>query len=254
MISRNFNRLKTPFNPYTNQFHPKYIEYFNNMNKSNNNLKENENQLNQKKYYAHRPNLYRSFIKSSAPYHNYKYLVNKNSFLGPYNDLSQKEYHPFIAKEDLNQDINDNKKIVNKNLQSPHYQNSNSLPQLSRNISYDNYRYNNLNMNKNWDNTFSRTNYFQNNQNFGNYRGFKTSKSFRLGNDGKIIYTLKKMIENKGNLRYPNKKKDDYKKCRFINSCFSFRPRTKNRFHKTQIFNLCKPFLVDEFQEFPEEK
>ena len=247
MISRNFKRLKTPNNLYTNQFHPKYIDYFNPLNKSNNNFRENVNQPNQKKFYIHRPNIYRSFIKSSAPYNNYKNPINRNAFLAPYNNGLQKEFHPFMPKEDLGQDINENLKINYKNEQQIDCQNNNSLPQLSPKISYENYRYNNLNMNKNWDNVFSRT-YFQKNPNFENYHGFKTSKSFRLSNDGKIIYTLKKIIGNK------DTKCDEHKKCRFINSCFSFRPRTKNRFHKTQIFNLCKPFLVDEFQEFPEEK
>ena len=33
---------------------------------------------------------------------------------------------------------------------------------------------------------------------------------------------------------------------------FSFRPKMNKRFHRTQIFDHCKPFLCDEFQEFPD--
>lgn len=254
MISRS-NALKTPNNLDSNKFQTKYMDYFNPLNKSNNNFRDIASLSNQKKYLAHQPNLYRSFMKSSTPYNFNKKTVYKNAFLGPYNDGLQNQINPYMPKRDLNQNINENNQIIYKNKKPSYYENSKSLPQLSRNANYQNYRYNNnLNNSNNWDYRFNRTNYFQEKPSFVNQQGFKSSKSFRISNDGKIIYTLKKMIENKDNLRYKDNKSYNYKKCRFINSCFSFRPRTKNRFHKTQIFNLCKPYLTDEFQEFPEDK
>jgi hypothetical protein len=258
MSSRNFIRLQTPTNYNNNQFRSKHNEVFSPMRKQKNSFGEYMNLNKKDKFVLKGPNYYRSFINSSAPFNYFKNPVDKSTFLVSYNGGPKNQLHTYVTREDLKPDFDENKEFVYKNVKPCIYQPKNKIPKLSRNLSYgENYnraRYNGM------SNSFKNIEYLPENRLNRNISGFMSSKPLRMSKDGKIIFTLKKFNENKfplnNNLRYEKKENESEKimkiKPRFINSCFSFRPRIVKRFHKTQIFNLCKPFLVDEFQEFPD--
>jgi hypothetical protein len=80
--------------------------------------------------------------------------------------------------------------------------------------------------------------------------------------NGKIIYKLKRVFNDgnynyneynnfNNNLRYGDSNYDDqFERIKFSSTDSKFFPRIDRKFHKSQIFNLYKPFLVDEFQEY----
>lgn len=260
MESRNYIRLQTPKNYNNNQFRSKYKEVFTPMKKQQNNYGDYLNLSKKDKFIFHRPNYYRSFINSSAPFNYYKNPKDKNTFLISYNGGPKKQLHTYITKEDLKEDFHENKDFIHKNINPSIYQIKNKFPKLSRNKSFN--ENNDKRGNNYMSNTFNKIEYLPENHFNRDVSGFRSSKAFRMSKDGKIILTLKKFNDNKynlnNNLRYEKNENENEEvknmkiKPRFINSCFSFRPRINKRFHKTQIFNLCKPFLVDEFQEFPQ--
>ena len=68
---------------------------------------------------------------------------------------------------------------------------------------------------------------------------------------------MKKYIEGNNNEEHKNEGNYEENNMDNINrygysACYGFRRKMNKRFHRTQIFDHCKPFLCDEFQEFPD--
>ena len=246
MASRNYIRIKTTNNIHNIPFGPDHIYSFNSLKKAKNNFLHNKPLQIQNKIIYHRPNLYRSFGNYSSPFIYNQNSQNKNNFLINYNGGPQNKLYSF-AKENFQKNLNNKEEIIFENLKPCGCRYKSSINKLNKNLT-------NVGINTNKNCYFPDKNFTR------NFNGLKTAKAFRFSKDGKIIYTLKKFKENNNeiikNLRYENKMNNeneyDKKCCRFYNSCFCFRPKQNKKFHKTQIFNLCKPFLVDDFQEFPD--
>ena len=266
MTSRNFIRLKTPTNKSKINFRSDCMDEHNPLKKSkNNNFRNNYNLLSKKKKYNfifQRPNIYRSFINASAPFNYSKNPYDKNRYLICFNGGPQKQINSILKREDLDPEYN-NEEIVYRNLKQYGFTTNVPIPKLKRNLSHDNFKNKNLNINKNQFNTFNKINYLPKtplSRNTKNICGFLTSRNLRKSKDGKIIYTLKKYVDENNygfnkNIRYEDKKNDE-KNTEMRNifnfSIYGFRPNMNKRFHKTQIFDHCKPYLTDEFQEFPD--
>lgn len=268
MASRNFIRLKTPINKNKINFPPDFMNAFSPSKKPNNNFRQNHYLLSKKKKYNFifkRPNIYRSFINASAPFNYSKNPYDKNSYLICFNGGPQKQINSIIKREDLDPEYN-NEEIIYRSLKQFGFIQNPSIPKLTRNLSHDNFINNNININKNKFNTLKKINYLPKNslsRNTRNLNGFLTSRNLRKSKDGKIIYTLRKYVEGNNdelnnNLRNEDNKIEERKneniktRNRFNYSIYGFRPNINKRFHKTQIFDHCKPYLTDEFQEFPD--
>ena len=258
MTSRNFIRLKTPISLHKSNSQLQNMDLISPVKKTKNAFRNFQNLRQKNKFIFYRPNLYRSFIYSSAPFNYYKNPVDKNSFLVCFNGGPQKLIKSFVKRQDLNQENNNNKEPIYKSIKpcgclSKHI--------ISRNLSCDNFRYdNNMNSNKNQYSTFNKITNLPKNPLSRNKRAFSgllTSKSYRRSNDGKHIYLLKKYIEGNNNEEHKNEGNYEENNMDNINrygysACYGFRPKMNKRFHRTQIFDHCKPFLCDEFQEFPD--
>ena len=91
-------------------------------------------------------------------------------------------------------------------------------------------------------------------------KNFPVINGRAFGNKFKIVHNHKTISNPRNQERclknkLINCKTDD--KNKMINILFANNtkivfifPKQRTNFHKTQIFNLCKPFLVDEFKEF----
>lgn len=280
MSSKNFDHLKTPNNMSKTNFNSKYYNELNTSEKIKNSYSQYPYLSLKKKFNFRRLNLYRSFLNSSAPFNYYKNPADKNTFLICYNGGPQNQIHSFITREDLKQESNNNNKKIIYSLKSCGCPSKQPIRKVSKNLSYieknGNYEYNKVNMENNKFNTFKKINYFPKKLLFkkaGNSKGFLTSnRPFMMRKDGNIIrnkeiyndknnnYEERKIFSHekvfgrfKDNNNYENNGKKDIKIIHRANSSlYGFRPRANNIFHKSQIFNHCKPFLVDDFHEFPD--
>lgn len=262
MTSRNFIRLKAPINLHKSNSQSQNIDLFSPLKNKNNAFRNFQNIRPKNKYVFYRPNLYRSFLYSSAPFNYYKNPVDKNSYIVCFNGGPQKLVNSSVKIQDESQEKN--KEPIYKSIKPCGCQSKNIKYQLSRNLSCDNFRYNNnifnnINSNKNQFNTFNKINNLPKNplsRNKKPFNGYLTSKSYRKSNDGKHIYILKKFIEGSNKEEHKNegynvKNMDDINRYGY-SPCYGFRPKMNKRFHRTQIFDHFKPFLCDEFQEFPD--
>ena len=274
MSNQNFILKKTPKNIST-YFYPEYNDNHSKMPK--NMFREYSNFSHKKKLFPYKSNINPSFKNSYAPYLYYKNPADKNTFLVNYNGGPQKQLFPYLTRDELPHILNNEETNYGINNQYG-YLSKNSKPRLSRNLSqYDNLmynqNYNNPRVSNNQYNSFYKKIYSAtpNKRNIRNFRGL-TPEPIREKKNGKIIYRLKKSYNEEGdsneynefdiidNLRYEDNRIKFKKKIsgnginmkKFSSTYFNFRPRLDKRFHKSQIFNNCKPFLVDQFQAFHE--
>ena len=262
MTSKNTIRLRTPSNMH-NQFNSEFKETFNLSKKPKNMFREYSNLSQKKINFYNKPNMYRSFINPSAPFNYYNNPANKNSFLVRYNGGPQKQFQSFIKKDDSKAHFQD-KQIIYRNNKPYGNLSKYYMPKLSRSLSCNDYFKNNdMNKTNNHYYNYNNENLAPSNNGLRTFKKYITPNHIRMTKDGKIVLTLKKFRnennhEDNNNFRYENQnnydnnEKNDKGRNTFYSSFYCFRPRHFNFFHKTQIFNLCKPFLADEFQEFPD--
>ena len=265
-------RLKSPTNKNNINFRSDFMDSFSPLKKINNNFRQNKNHnlLSKKKKYNfifQRPNIYRSFINASAPFNYSKNPYDKNSYLVCFNGGPQKQINSILKKEDIDPEYN-KEEIAYRNLKQYGFIPNTPIPKLTRNLSHDNFTNKNIKINNNQLNSLKKINCLPKNPFYRNERnlsGFLTSRNLRKSEDGKIVYTLRKYIDENNNeinnnLTYEDKKNEERNnqniemrnRNRFNYSIYGFRPNINKRFHKTQIFDHCKPYLTDEFQEFPD--
>ena len=281
MTSKNYIGLRSP--NICNKINPEYKETFK-LSKKNKNIFREYSNLSQKKHFYKKPNIYSSFINSSAPFIYYKNPSDKNTFIINYNGGPKKQIHLFKKTDDLKNNLNE-KQIIFRNYKQCGCLFNYYMPKLSRSLSYNEYFKNNyINMKKAHFNNYNKVYLTPSNNGLRSFKRNMTPNHFRMTKDGKIVLTLKKfrdenINEENNNLRYESQKKyennennenneynenneinennenndKNYKgRNKFNSSLYNFRPRIFNSFHKTQIFNHCKPYLVDQFHEFPD--
>lgn len=256
MSSKTFICLKTPMNPHNNM-NLEYKNSFNLSQKPKNSFREySRNMFEGQKNSFGKRNIYSSFCNSSLPFN--KNPVNRNTFLKNINGETEKVYS-FIKRDDSKNDEMKGKMIYSQIKPCGCISRNYYMPKLSKSFSCRDFKYNDINLD-NYQNNYNKINVSSTNK----PKRYMTPKYYRISNDGKIILTLKKFrndkksLESKKILRSEKEGKANYyeliTKSRnpYYSSFYIFRPRITNIFHKTQIFNHFKPFLVDEFQEFPD--
>jgi len=251
MSSQNFIRRKTPINNSLERADGSYIL----SKKRQNFFRENPN---------YTKNLCSLSRNPYVPFDYYNNQVNKNSYQVHYKDETQKNLFPNLAKEE----ILDNKTKTYANLKNRSLSRTQNQ-RIPRNLSqYENFRNNrNYSIPKliNTNNQEKYNSLYENKsnilKNIKNIR-FYTPEPLRVTKNGKIIYRLKRTFNNgnynyneynnfNNNLRYGNNNYDDQsERIKFSSTESKFFPRIDRKFHKSQIFNLYKPFLVDQFQEY----
>ena len=246
MSSQDFIRRKTPIN---NSFERTEGNYFHSQ-KGPNFFRENQN---------YTKNLCSLSRNPYVPFDFYNNQMDKNAYQIHYKDEVQNNIFPHLTKEE---NI-DNKTKIYSNLNNRSLSRSQNQG-IPRNLSqYENFRnkrnysipkLTNVNNQKGYNSFYgNKSNIFKNIKNIR----FYTPEPLRVTKNGKIIYRLKRTFNNgnyneyNDNLRYDNSNYDDQiEKRKFNSTNFKFFPRIDRKFHKSQIFNLYKPFLVDQFNEY----
>ena len=220
--------------------HPKYVNFNNN-----------------------RPHSYRTFLKSAAPF-NY-YNDRRDNLLVCYNGGPKKEFYP-VSRSNFSK----NRTSTSLKFRRPCgcYSKYN-LSKYSQ-VFDPYYNYNNFYQGQELPSIDNNINSRYSDENYMN----KFDKPKIRNKGGKISYKLKENVEdfqreekeeermctepsNKENIESKNRvvdekintgksMNDDFRKKNYLN----LKPR--RRFHKTQIFNNYKPFLVDDFKDYGE--
>ena len=266
--------VKPKTSMYKNEkFMTEYQECYNTFNKSNyssfrdrmniNNLRQSFNNNN------YRSNSYNSFYKSSAPFTCANNTNNKGGLLVHFNGGPKKYLRQFMPKQNLSQFLNNRSSSFKFRRPCGCYSNYNiskytqcwDYPYHDRPEQYNtNYQMNELppidgeNMRySNGANTLQAKN-----------NGKKTFKLKQSGDDGKCVATdsncenyKNEEIEKKNedvnqntNEAKVNEEKKEEKKSDVKNRFYYFNTKPRRRFHKVQIFNNYKPFLVDDFKDY----
>ena len=233
---------------------------------------KNKYKPNYNAYNAYIPNPYNSttFFSSSAPFNYYNKSEDKNGLLICYNGGPRKKYNPLIKRANLSQYLKNRSKTLKykrpcgcySNYYSskymPEYDYSNfersrQLPNISGN---NNLRYSYDNMTPRIDNrkkiTYKLKDNFDNSNNRLNtvYNNYERNENLETENKEQNLKKEEEAVEEnqeeKNEEIKPQIINEDEKKEKF--NYFNLRPR--RRFHKVQIFNNYKPFLVDDFKEY----
>ena len=215
-----------------------------------------------KKVMFRSPNLYKSFINSMAPYNYLQIPSEKNTFLICYNGGPQK--YTYIEKDKLSEEM-DKKEIIYGDKKLCGCFRKLYIPKLKRSMSdLENYNINRENFNFKRPNSPYNFDYLKNNINFNKNREFTPKPATLRAKPGsKYNGLLKRYINDKNYYRnfssnYANRPKINYEDSKNGNNDEKTNTRNKydsllyhlsqninKKFHKTQIFNQCKPFLCE---------
>ena len=173
------------------------------------------------------PNLYRSFITSSAPYNYFKLPGEQNSYLVCYN--GGPKIYTYAEKNKLNEEL-DKKDIIYGEQKDCGCFSKIYVPKLRRCLSnLENYRTNFDYFKAARPNSGFNKSIICENDNYNNY-STNYSKKFRI---------------NFENNKDDSEQKKILKRNSYNNLIYSVSQRVDRKFHKRQIFDNCKPFLQE---------
>ena len=259
-------------------------DHYNTFNKTNyssfrDKIKLKNNKIYNSNYNAFNPNPYNTttFFRSTAPFNYYNKANDRNGLLICYNGGPRKKYNPLITRDNLSQYLKNRSNSLKyrrpcgcySKYYSSKYRPEYDYPNFERSQQY---------------NTFYKHNNFNNLPNISGNDNLRYSYDFmtpKIENKKKITYKLKgnsdsgnnrlntdinnyqnleaenqeqnakkeEVVEEnheevKAEINNENEKNENKKKFNY----FNLKPR--RRFHKVQIFNNYKPFLVDDFKEY----
>jgi hypothetical protein len=236
------------------------------------------------KFVDHRPNPYRPLSKTNSDVNFFNHPIEKEKYISCYKFVNNRRLYPLVTRSDLAKYLkldgtllrhqtpcNSCNKINGGNYGRNYY----SLIKKSFPFIKGNFcgnltkfipRYNTPSNSRNLTNRFkkkflrnSHDDYFNSNINNKNNNYSTEEKNIRSKSVIKKIYEKNKKEEKK------NEEDNDFNLTKFLKnndnqrfkylsrnsqSNYFYRPVIRKSFHKTQIFNHAKPFLVDEFKEY----
>ncbi len=238
------------------------------------------------RFVDHRPNPYRPSSSTPSSIKKFIYPTDKEKYISCYKFIDKKKLYPLITRQDLSKYFNLDgillkhnkpcfscKKINQGNYGKNYYAlvkksfpfikgnfsgnitkflPKNITPTSSRNLTNNlrNRFIENIHYNYNTEDTNANAYTFRNAYNKEQKEQKEEQKQEEQKEEGEN--------ENKDKDNFvPFSKKDDNPKVKLLirnNSSSFFNRPIFRRFHKTQIFNRCKPFLVDEFKEYADYK
>ena len=207
------------------------------------------------RYVDHRPYPYRSFVRPPTDFNYFNNPTDQDSFVPCFRNYPKRDLLPLVTRQDLAKYLKSNGQLIK------HQRPCNSCSK----INYGNYG-------RNYYTIDHRSFPFIN----GNFTGtnFRVTNSFGMpyhtsyDRNRNIRYKIRDYDNNENNGEFNNEfyesqknlDKEENKKQNNVNNKNKFSeteylgggatPKYKRRFHKTQIFNHYKPFMVDDFKEF----
>ena len=239
------------------------------------------------KFVDHRPYPYRSFLKSNSNFNYFNSPVKSENFIPCYKAMNKRKCLPLITRQDLAKYLKFNGTLlkhirpctscikINKGNYGRNYStvNQKRFPFIDGNFVGSGPgiipRYktplNSRNKNNHFRYRLSSSKEAYNNEVFTNINNNIMSNNNELDNiyNNYMINDKKEERKNEEMDKFEeiddNVGNNETKGLKIISKNFSnnttfYQPLKRTKFHKTQIFNHYKPYLVDEFKEFAEYK
>jgi hypothetical protein len=240
------------------KFHTDYNNYFTPHNKTNSiYFRDTIKQFcPHQRYVDHRPYPYRNFVKPPTDFNYFNNPTDKDSFVPCFKKYPTRELQPLVTRQDLAKYLKYNGKLIS------HHRPCNSCSRIND----GNYGRNYYTVNHK---SFPFINGNFTGTNFGIRTGFNSTRNNR---SQRLRYKIRDYDNyntnneynnnfnneyNEINNEYNNEQKANLKDNNIINrnkysgnEYLGATPKYKRRFHKTQIFNHYKPFMVDDFKEY----
>ena len=264
-----------------------YKYHLNSRNKTPMNFRDTSSQFcPHQKFVDHRPYPYRSFLKSTSNFNYFNCPIKSENFIPCYKAMNKRKCLPLITRQDLAKYLKFNGTLlkhirpctscikINKGNYGRNYStvNQKRFPFIDGNFVGSGPgiipRYktplNSRNKNNHFRYRLSSSKEAYNNEVFTNI-----NNNMRNNNELDNIYN-NYMINDKKEER-KNEEMDKFEEIddnvgnnetkglkiistNFSNNATFYQPLKRTKFHKTQIFNHYKPYLVDEFKEYAEYK
>jgi len=239
------------------------------------------------KFVDHRPYPYRSFLKSTSNFNYFNYPIKSENFIPCYKAMNKRKCLPLITRQDLAKYLKFNGTLlkhirpctscikINKGNYGRNYStvNQKRFPFIDGNFVGSGPgiipRYktplNSRNKNNHFRYRLSSSKEAYNNEVFTNINNNIMSNNNELDNiyNNYMINDKKEERKNEEMDKFEeiddNVGNNETKGLKIISTNFSnnttfYQPLKRTKFHKTQIFNHYKPYLVDEFKEYAEYK
>ena len=207
------------------------------------------------RFVDHRPYPIRPFMNLPSDFNYFNNPTEKDSFVPCFKNYEKRELNPLVTRQDLakylkyngglikhQRPCNSCSRINNGNYGRNYYNiNHKSFPFINGNFTGTNFRNTNgYNTPYTRPNRRDYDNYHTNNDYNNQYNNENINNEYNENEK-----------EKKEDFNTINVKKDNdlISKSKYINY-YGATPNYKRTFHKTQIFNNYKPFMVDDFKEF----
>lgn len=245
---------------FSSDIRREFRENFDMLKRYNNMFGKKSSFLKNKKFILKGTNFYKSFFNSSVPYNYIKVPSEKNTYLICYNGGPQ--VYSYVESEKLNKEM-DTKEIIFGDKKPCGCFNKLYVPKLKRCLSnLDNYRIKE-NYNFKRPNSAYKANFQARNLNCRARNREWTPRPTRYNTGSNTYGLIKKVMNSKNNyqsfstnymnrdkINYENSKNDNNddgmsKRNKYDTLLYKINKNINKKFHKTQIFNNCKPFLSE---------
>ena len=209
------------------------------------------------RFVDHRPYPIRSFVTPPIDFNYYNSPIEKDAYISCYKNFPKGDLLPLVTRQDFAKYIKNNGKLIK------HQNPCNSCSKINE----GNYGRNYYTIDHK---SFPFINGNFTGTNFKSFNGFNTSYG---GNRRRIRYKIRDYDNYQTNNEYNNeinnnrnnneyygnqtndgnegfKMDNNANSGTIVNETDSNIPKIKRRFHKTQIFNRYKPYMIDNFKEY----
>ena len=217
------------------------------------------------RYVDHRPNPFRNFVQPPNDFNYYNNPTEKDTFVPCYNNYPKRELLPLVTRQDLNKYLKNNAKLfrhhkpcnscsrINDGNYGRNYYTiyHKSFPFINGNFTGTNFRIKNRFINPYQTRNNGQPRYNINDENNNIYqRNYESNIDNRYDNNMNNMNNNDVINENEKNNNETEIKQNENNTISAKNTMSNYTPKFRRSFHKTQIFNHYKPFMVDDFKEF----
>ena len=223
------------------------------------------------RFVDHRPYPFRSSVLPPIDFNYYNNPTEKDMYVPCFKNYHKREINPLVTREDLAKYIKTGGSLFNhrrpcvscNRINDGNYGRNyytyyqKSFPFINGNFCGENFKYTNGLKTPTLSRNNGNVRYRLRGIDHGNYNNYDTNNNFNNNYNNNYDNTNEDENEKKNSAEKDNLKNEKDNEMDTINNKYNtisnysdYKPKYRRRFHKTQIFNNYKPFMVDDFKEY----